>query len=460
MLFKSRLYKKEHLHVLHHFSYALFCMVFWMVNGQAFGMDLLTAYRDALAYDAQYSAARAARDAGLEKLPQARAGLLPTVTANVNTMNNKQDSLMRTNGAEPIHARYNSNGWTVQLNQPLFRWQNWVSYTQAELASAAAEMELQNSRQDLMLRVAQAYFEMMLAEESVATADAQIVAIEEQLAAAKKSFEMGTATITDTHEAQARFDLATAQRLSAASELLVKQETLRTLTGRDTPVVKRLRAQAMLSAPQPNSAAQWADRAISNNLQVLLRQSSTEIAAREIEKQRAGHLPTVDIVATRGSAATGSSIAYGTLRPGTDVDTTTVGIQLSMPIFAGGGISSKQREAVALKEKAQAELDQARRAADLEARKAYLGVSSGLAQVRAYEAALTSSQSSVESNKLAFKYGVRINIDVLNTQSQLYETRQKLIKARIDTLLAQLKLKSSVGELAEDDLQTINAMLE
>ena len=192
----------------------------------------------------------------------------------------------------------------------------------------------------------------------------------------------------------------------------------------------------------------------------MLKQSNSDIAEREIEKQKAGHLPTIDIVATRGNAATGTSIAYGIPRPGTDVDTTTVGLQLTMPIFTGGSVNSKAREAAALKDKAQAELDQARRAAALDARQAYLGVSSGLSQIKAYEAAMTSSQSSVDSNKLAFKYGVRINIDVLNAQSQLYETRQKLVKARIDTLVSQLKLKSAVGDLTEDDLRLINGMLE
>lgn len=426
----------------------------------AWANDLLTAYRDALAYDAQYVAAKAVRDAGLEKVPQARAGLLPTLTANANTMNNRQDSLMRLPGAEPVRARYNSNGWTVQLSQPLFRWQNWVAYTQAELGAVSTELELQNARQELMLRVSQAYFEMLLAEEAVATANAQIAAIQEQLAVAKKSFEVGAATITDTHEAQARFDLTSAQKLAAESELLVKRETLRTLTGRQSGAVRRLRQHTGMGAPQPADATQWAERAFANNLQVLLRQRSVEIAEQEIEKQRAAHLPTVDLVATHGTAAIGNSIAYGTLRPGTDMDTTTVGIQLSMPLFAGGATNSRTQEAVALKDKALAELDQARRKAELEARQSYLGVSSGLAQIRAYEAAMTSSQSSVDSNKLAFKYGVRINIDVLNAQSQLYETRQKLVKARIETLLAQLKLKSAVGDLSEDDLMAINGMLE
>lgn len=459
MLLETFTYKK--LCCGHGFNVQRIVVLFGLMFCQpALSTDLLSAYQDALAYDAQYTAARANRAAGIEKLPQARAGLLPTLQATANSQVNEQDSLQRLNNARPLNARYNSNGWNVQLSQPLFRWQNWVSYTQAELASAASELELQNAQQELMLRVSQAYFEVLLAEETVATTDAQISATQEQLAVAKKSFELGAATITDTHEAQARLDLATAQSLAAQSELLVKQQTLQTLTGKSSTAVKRLRKALALNRPQPDDASQWADIAATNNLLVMVRQSSAEIAGREVEKQRAGHYPAVDIVASRGNSAIGNSIAYGIPRSGSDVDTTTVGVQLTMPIFAGGSVNSKQREAVALKEKALAELEHARRTATLGARQAYLGVSSGLAQIRAYEAALTSSQSSVDSNKLGYQVGVRINIDVLNAQSQLYETRQKLAKARIETLLSQLKLKSAAGNLGEDDLRAINGMLE
>jgi outer membrane protein len=436
------------------------CLNVFFISGLATSADLLSSYRDALAYDAQYTAARANREAGIEKLPQARAGLLPSLQVSTNTQINNQDSLLRLDNAQPMKARYNTNGWTVQLSQPLFRWQNWVSYTQAELAVTASDLEFQNAQQDLILRVSQAYFDVLFAEETVATAEAQIAGTREQLAAAKKNFELGVATITDTHEAQARLDLAVAQLLAAQSDLLVKQQTLQTLTGKNTAAVKRLRKHLTMTAPLPADSNQWADMATQNNLQVLVQQSNAEIAGREVEKQGAGHLPTVDIVATRGTAATGNSIAYGIPRPGSDVETTTVGVQLTMPIFTGGSVNSKQREAVALKDKALAQLDHARRLAALNARQAYLGVSSGLAQIRAYETALTSSQSSVESNKLGYQVGVRINIDVLNAQSQLYETRQKLAKAHIDTLLSQLKLKSAAGNLGEDDVRAINGFLE
>ncbi|MBL8490382.1 MAG: TolC family protein, partial [Rhodocyclaceae bacterium] len=184
---------------------------------------------------------------------------------------------------------------------------------------------------------------------------------------------------------------------------------------------------------------------------------------REIEKQRAGHYPTLDLVAARGrSSQTGSLNTFGALGStvGSDTNTRTIGLQLAIPIYAGGAVVSRDREAVALREKSVADLENARRQATLLARQAYLGVTSGLAQVKAYEAAVTSSQSALESNKLGYEVGVRINIDVLNAQSQLFDTRQKLVKSRLDTLAALLKLKAAAGTLSEDDVAAVNTLLE
>lgn len=420
--------------------------------------DLLQVYRDAVGFDAQYAAARAQRDAGLEKLPQGRAGLLPTLGVTSNTTWNDIDSQTRATPSVRRQADYNTNGWSVSLSQPLFRWQNWVGYKQGELAAAMAEMQFVQASQDLILRATQAYFDVLLAQETLATAQAKKIAIAEQLESAKRNFEVGTATITDTHEAQAAFDLALAQEIVAENDLAVKRQTLRTLTGKEPEALKGLREKVEIRRPQPDDIGQWVASAESGNLGVQLAQSSFEIADREIDKQRAGHLPTLDLVATRGR----SSQTEGgfTAAAGSDSHSRTVGLQLSMPLFAGGSVMSKDREAVALKEKARADLDNARRSATLGARQAYLGVNAGLAQVKALEAGVASSKLSVESNKLGYEVGVRINIDVLNAQSQLYDTQQKLAKARLDTLIAQLRLKSSAGTLSEDDLTAINALLE
>ncbi|MEW6163741.1 MAG: TolC family outer membrane protein [Pseudomonadota bacterium] len=418
--------------------------------------DLMQVYRDAQGFDAQFAAARASRDAGLEKLPQGRSALLPTIGLSASTTWNELESKSRATGATSS-ADYNSNGWSLSLSQPLFRWQNWVGYKQGELAAASAEAQFVQARQDLIVRVTQAYFDVLLAQETLATAQAQKIATAEQLEAAKRNFEVGTATITDTHEAQARYDLIVAQEIAADNDLAVKRQTLRTLTGKEPEALKGLKRELKIGRPQPDDIGQWVASAEGGNLGVQLAQTAFEIAGREIDKQRAGHYPTLDLVATHGRSAAGGSISTGA---GSDAKSNTIGLQLAVPLFAGGGVMSKEREAVALNEKARADLDNARRQAALAARQAYLGVSAGLAQVRALEAGLASSQLAVESNKLGYEVGVRINIDVLNAQSQLFDTRQKLAKARLDTLIAQLKLKSAAGSLSEDDLAAINALLE
>lgn len=422
----------------------------------AHAADLLQVYRDAAGFDAQHAAARAARNAGVEKLPQGRAGLLPTIGLSADTTWNELDSTSRATGAT-LSRGYNSHSWSVSLAQPLFRWQNWVGYRQAELAAALAEVQFVQAGQDLILRVTQAYFDVLLAQETLATAQAQKAAIAQQLELAKKSFEVGTATITDTHEAQARHDLALATEIAAENDLAVKRQVLRTLTGKETGTLKGLRAGVRIDPPQPADPGQWAAFAETGNLGVQLAQTSFEVASREIEKQRAGHYPTLDLVATYGKSGSGFSSTTG---GGVDTQSSTIGLRFALPLYAGGAVSSREREAAALYEKARADLDNARRQAALGARQAYLGVSSGLAQVRALEAGVASSRLAVESNQLGYEVGVRINIDVLNAQSQLFDTRQKLAKARLDTLIAQLRLKAAAGTLTESDLAAINALLE
>lgn len=420
----------------------------------AWSADLVQVYRDALAYDSQFAAARAQLEAGRERIPQGRAGLLPTIGLSANTSWNDVDI------REPISAdrRFNSNGYALQLTQPLFRWQNLVQYDQAKLQVVQSEAVFGQARQDLILRAAQAYFDVLLAQDTLTVAQAQKTAIAEQLEQAKRNFEVGTSTIVDTHEAQSRYDLTVAQEIAAQSDLDVKRHALRQLIGREPEALKPLRPTVQISRPQPDDIQQWVGAAEQNSFAVLAQQAALEIAAREIERQRAGHYPTVDLVASRshskGFSSTG--VSFGTSESNSNV----VGLQLAVPLYQGGLVVSREREAVALRDKAAGDLETARRSSALSARQAYLGVSSGTAQVKALEAALVSSQSALDSNKLGYEVGVRINIDVLNAQQQLYTTRRDLFRARYDTLLAQLRLKAAAGALGEDDVQQINALLE
>ena len=414
-----------------------------------FSADLLQVYRDALGNDAQYAAARATVEAGREKAPQGLAGLLPTVSATANTLWN--DNTYNPPGSS---RSFNTNAYNLNLTQPLFRWQNYVQYGQAKLQVAQAEANFAQASQDLILRVAQAYFDVLNAQENLTAVRANKQAISQQLEQAKKNFEVGTATITDSQEAQSRFDLASAQEIAAQSDLEFKRYALRLIVGKDSGELNRLKAQAVLQPPQPASMDQWVDAAVKDNFTVQAQQVAAEVATKEIERTRAGHYPTLDVAANYGRVRSGTSASNQT----TDVG--NIGLQLNIPIYQGGLVSSRTREAVANRTAAEAALENAKRTASLGAQQSFLGVVNGLAQVRALDAALVSSRSALESNKLGYEVGVRINIDVLNAEQQVYATISNLAKARFDTLLAQLKLKAAVGALGESDLEQINPLFE
>lgn len=424
-------------------------------SGSLYGADLVQVYRDAQANDPTYAAARSTLDAGREKEPQGLSGLLPNVAVSGNTTWNVNDVSARNGAFKPIHTEFNSNGYTLSLSQPLFRWQNWVAYDQSKLQVVQAEANFVQAQQDLVLRVAQAYFDVLNSIDNLAAVRANKTAIEQQLESAKKNFEVGTATITDTHEAQSRYDLAVAQELAAENDLEVKRRTLQAIIGKVPEGLAPLKPTVALSPPQPTSMDKWVEAAEKDSTTVQVQQAAADIAAREVDRQRAGHYPTVDLVASAGRTNAFSSTLFGVVA----TDFESVGLQVNIPLFQGGFVNSRTREAAANRGAAVSNLEGARRTAALAARQYYLGVVSGLAQVRALEAALTSSQLALESNRLGYEVGVRINIDVLNAEQQVYTTRRDLAKAKYDTLLAQLRLKAAVGALGEDDVQQVNALL-
>ncbi|MBS1158089.1 MAG: Type secretion outer membrane protein, TolC [Proteobacteria bacterium] len=428
-----------------------------LLSSPLFAADLMQVYRQAQDNDPTFAAARAVRDAGREKMPQGRAGLLPSISLSGNTVWNKNE-ISAHNGPTITKPNYNSNGYQLTLSQPLFRWQNWVGYRQSEIQVAQAEANFAQARQDLILRVAQAYFDVNYGTESLAAVRANKAAIAQQLESAKKNFEVGTATITDTHEAQARYDLAQAQEIAAESDLEIKQHALAAILGQEAGALASVRKDAPLTPPQPNDMKQWVAAAEKDSLAVQVQQANADIAAREVDKQRAGHYPTLDLVANQGHSKSFSTLSGV---PGSyDTDYTNVGLQLNIPLFQGGLTVSRQREAAANRQAAESGLEASRRSATLAARQYYLGVANGLAQVRALKAALVSSQSALESNKLGYEVGVRINIDVLNAENQVYVTRRDLAKATLDTLMAQLRLKAAVGALGDDDVAQVNTLLD
>lgn len=420
----------------------------------AFAADLLQIYREALSNDQQYLAARAIAEAGREKGPQGLSGLLPIVSASANVMYN--DNTFSPDHQPSTSKSYRTNGYNVNLTQPLFRWQNLVQYDQSKLQVVQAEANFAQASQDLIVRVAQAYFDVLNAQENLKAVRANKQSIAQQLEQAKKNFEVGTATVTDSQEAQSRFDLAVAQEIAALSDLDVKRYALSVIVGKESGDLNTLKPQAELKSPQPANLAAWVDAAAKDSFAVQAQQAAAEIAAKEVDRTRAGHYPTLDAVANYGESHSAVSNAAAMQ----NTTARNIGLQLNIPIFQGGYVNSKTREAIANRTAAEAALESTRRGVALNAQQAYLGVVNGLAQVKALEAALVSSKSALESNKLGYDVGVRINIDVLNAEQQVYATVSNLAKARFDTLLAQLKLKAAVGTLSEADLEQINPLFE
>lgn len=424
--------------------------------------DLLETFHAAQSQDSVFAAARATYQAGQEKLPQGRSLLLPTVNLNANSTFN--DINTRYYGGVLIGGmlfppsgqfRYNSHGYGATLVQPLYRQQSWMVYSESELQVVQAEAQFKSAENDLMLRVARAYFDVLIAQDSVDLAGAQKAAISEQLEQAKRNFEVGTATITDTHEAQSRYDLTSAQEIAAQSNLEIKKRTLQQLTNAMPDNLRRLGDQFKLEPPQPADINKWVEAAQQNNLQLVAAKASAEIADKEVARNRGGHYPTLDLVANYSQTYANG----GTFGVGSDTRATAVGVQLNVPLFQGGAVQSKWREAEANRDRAKDELESAHRNVELQTRQAYLGVVNGMAQVAALQQALKSSESLLASSKLGQEVGVRTNLDVLNAQQQLYSTRRDLYQAEYTYLLSELQLRAAVGTLAEEDLAAVNKAL-
>jgi outer membrane protein len=424
-------------------------MVAWSLPARA--IDLLQTYQAALKNDPIYAAARASFDASAEKLVQARGALLPSATISGNRARNHLD-----NTSAGFQSDYSSTGSTLQLSQPLFNWPSWNTYRQGKSLVSQGEAQLIADTHELMVRVVETYFEVVAAQEVL---DAQRVLVEaslEQLQLMEQSLENGTATITEVDEARARFDLATAQATAAHNDLEVKTHALKELAGQEFDGVDRLRSKISYPLPQPEDMRAWVKSAENDNPSVRAKQFAVEVADHEVGRSRGAHLPTLELVANRQDARTINTLS------GTPNNTTqnAVILQLNLQLFQGGRQFSKDREAVALKERAGAEWLDAKRSARQLARQSYLGVINGLTQSLALESALASSLSSLEGNRMGLEIGTRRNLDVLNALSQVADSRQRLIKARIDGILAQVKLKAVVGRLSEADIAGLNALLD
>ncbi len=427
-----------------------------MTRGAA-AQDLMQLYDAARQHDAAWLSARAAASAGRERLPQGRSLLLPSITANANTTDNST-KITYEDPAAALNRdlSYNSYGYGVTLTQPLFRPQNIATYRQGKLQKQQADLQLQAAEQDLAVRVAQAYFDVLLAQDTLAFVNAQKVAVNEQWQQAKRSFELGTVTITDANEAEARLDLINAQEIVARSDLEIKLSTLAQIAGVPVQQLSVLGDQFALAPPTPNDLNAWLQNAAARNPNLEIARRSEDIGRREVTKQRAGHLPTIDIVGNYSDTHAGESTFSANSN---DTRVTTIGLQLQLPLFQGGAQQSRVREALANRDKAEQDRAQVERQVEIQTRQAYIGVVNGMSQVRALEQALRSSETALKSNRVGFSVGVRTGVDVLNAEQQVYNAKRDLAQARYSYLVSRLRLQAMTGGVDDAAVSDINRNL-
>ncbi|MGE0347997.1 TolC family outer membrane protein [Hydrogenophaga sp.] len=415
--------------------------------------SLVQLYEAARGFDATYLSARSQYDASLAQAAQARAGLLPQAGLGAVASWARRDI----SGNSALSGSSDSQSATLSASQPLYRPANKLANDQAELSVDIARARLTQAEQDLIVRTSQAYFDVLAAQDTLAFVQAQKTAVAEQLAAAKRNFEVGTTTITDSREAQAQYDLVLAREIAAENDLRVKKLALDQLVGRSAVAPLPLISPVTLPELQPADPQAWVNRTADTHPAILQATRNLEIAELETSKAEAGHKPTLDLVGqyqvARGPSTTLPTA--GNMR----TNTASVGLQFNLPLFAGYAVQNRVKETLALEEKARNDLEAARRSIDLSTRSAFLGVVSGQGQVKALEAAEASSQSALDANRLGYQVGVRINIDVLNAQSQLFQTKRDLAQARYNVLLSGLRLRQASGALLPEDLQAIDALL-
>ncbi len=424
-------------------------------SSEAHTQTLVSLYQMACVQDRQFLAMQSALDATREKPLQALAGVFPSVNLIANQA--KQDGQTAFDNAPFVDRNVQSWGWTLQVTQPLLRWGNWIALDQADAQLHQAQAQFAVARSDLVLRTVQAYFDAEVAMQSVGVSQTQLDAVNEQLAIALHSFKFGSGTVTDVHEAQAKQAFGVAQRVAAVNELAVKEAELERIIGQHLRLAP-VQVGDLSAGNVMRPLAEWLDLATTDNANVRAQQAALMEAQHLVRRNTALHAPTLDLVANQAVSYTS-----GTMTSPADVanrvQSQQWGLQLTIPLYAGGSTQSSVREAIALEEKARHELGAAQRNAASQVRQAYAGVVNGLAQIDALQTAVQDSRNAVESNKIGYKIGTRISSDVLTAEQQLYQSQRDLSKARFDAAMQQLKLWAAAGHLDESNLQSLQSLI-
>ena len=418
--------------------------------GAVHAADLATVYREAARTNPQLAAAAAALQAVRESRPQAMAGLLPNIAATGVIDQTRQKNLNDPKTVEDVTNKVAS----LDLVQPLIRYDRWIQLAQADSEIARAEAQYLAAQQELMVQVAERYFNVLDAQDNLEFAEAEKSAIGRQLDQATQRFEVGLIAITDVKAAQARYDLSVSQEIRALSQLVEAKDALREIAGEYYDELSLLTPDLELAQPNPASPDAWIEQARQQNLSVLAAQAAAESARQEIRRQRAGHYPTLDL----NASTMYFDRDFGGVVPQERNDS-TIGLQLSIPIYEGGAVNSRTREAQSRFQESQQLLQQQVRAAELETRNAFRGIRTDIAQVKALAESLRSTEIAVEAEEAGFEVGTRTIVDVLNSQREYYLARLNYARARYLYVVDQLRLKKAAGILSEDDLLQINAAL-
>lgn len=408
-------------------------------------VGLMEAYRDALDNDPQLQQADANRLAEREALPQARALNLPSLTARGDIDRNFQDS--DTVGFSS--GTNTSRNVGIFLNQPLYDRSNQVRRRQADITVDRAETDFLGTGQNLVLRVAGAYFDVLAARDDASFARADKEAIERQLEQAQRRFEVGLVTITDVQEARARFDQSLATEIAALNTLDNRREALAEITGRYYASLRPLHEEIPLPLPEPADPEHWVQQALVNNPDLRSARLGTELARENIELQRSGHYPTLDLNAGYSDSDTGTQSRRGG----------SIGLQLTVPLYQGGAVTSRTREAAFRHEATKQQREAVQRAITRQVREAYRGIEASISLIQALDQARVSSRSSLDATRAGFDVGTRTIVEVLNSQRDLLRAERDYAQARYAYLLNRLSLAQAVGELNEADLEYIQTLL-
>lgn len=418
--------------------------------------DLLDAYEAARQFDPQFQAARFEYEAAREKIPQARAELLPTVSLDARRTRTRQDIVEREQEIFGVgKSTYNTREWQFRATQPLLEVSSWVQLNQSKAVVRQAYAQYMAAEQELILRVSALYLNLLAARDQVALAEAELASVGQQRELVQAQRRGGLASITDEYEAEARYSLVTADVIEANYALDDAYQALREAVGDALGDVMPLREEIPLVRPQPANAAAWVDTALEQNLLLLARKEAVEVADYEVERIKAGHYPSLELVATHGNTDVGGAVTGGA----TDTDTTVLGVQVVVPIYSGGVVQSRTREASRLFQRARQEQVQQHRQVMRETRAAYQGVISAISRVEALEASVRSQESALEGRQQGYRSGVNTLLEVLDTERELFQTRRDYLRARYEYLLNLLQLKSQAGSLTEEDLVYINELL-